>query len=48
MWWMKKKSPVNGNSVVLPRDPSGEKPGCFMIGADYYVPDHVVSSAEIE
>ncbi len=48
MWWMKKKSPVNGNSVVLPRDPSGEKPGCFMIGADYYVPDHVVPSAEIE
>ena len=48
MWWMKKKSPVNGNSVVSPRDPSGERPGCFMIGADYYVPDHVVPSAEIE
>ena len=48
MWWMKKNSPVNGNSVVFPRDPSGERPGCFMIGADYYVPDHVVPSAEIE
>lgn len=48
MWWTKRKSPINGNGAILPRDSGGEKPGCFLIGADYYAPDHVVPSEEIE
>ena len=49
MWWIKKKKvSANGNGVISAREAGGDRPGCFLIGADYYVPDHVVSSEEIE
>lgn len=49
MWWMnRKKNTTNGHSVISAREPAADKPGCFLIGADYYAPDHVVPSEEIE
>lgn len=49
MWWInKRKAPGNGNGGISGRELAGERPGCFLIGADYYVPDHVVPSEEIE
>jgi len=49
MWWIKKKKKVaNKNGKFVERDQNGNKPGCFLIGADYYVPEHEVPSKEIE
>lgn len=48
MWWTKKKGAVNEGGVISPWEPLGGKPSCFLIGADYYAPDHVVPSEEIE
>src|SRR5574341_1689282 len=49
MWWTsKKKNGNNGNSVISAREATADKPGCFLIGADYYVPNLEVPSAEIE
>ena len=49
MWWMNgKKSQVHRSTVNSSTGPEDEKPGCFLIGADYYVPNLEVPSAEIE
>lgn len=49
MWWMKQReSQANGNGKVTAGERQGKQPGCFLIGADYYVPDLKVSSEEIE
>lgn len=49
MWWLNsKKKAANGNGVISAREPATDGKGCFLIGADYYVPNLEVPSAEIE
>lgn len=49
MWWMnKRKSRTNGNGTVTEETQQGDRPGCFLVGADYYVPELRIPSEEIE
>ncbi len=49
MWWFRKgESGRAEKGPAVRQDLQEGKPGCFLIGADYYVPDHVVPSEEIE
>ena len=49
MWWTRrKKNGANGNGVKSSGQPGTDKKGCFLIGADYYVPTLEIPSAEIE
>lgn len=49
MWWTSRKgNGANGNGVKSAGQPGTDKKGCFLIGADYYVPTLEVPSAEIE
>lgn len=49
MWWMnKRESRTNGSGMVTEQERRDGKPGCFVIGADYYVPELEVPSKEIE
>ncbi|OGQ74742.1 MAG: hypothetical protein A3G94_07245 [Deltaproteobacteria bacterium RIFCSPLOWO2_12_FULL_60_16] len=49
MWWRSRKgNGANGNGVKSAEQPGTDKKGCFLIGADYYVPTLEIPSAEIE
>lgn len=49
MWWLKSRQSPTGRSTAVPEPARlDEKPGCFLIGADYYVPEREVPSTEIE
>lgn len=49
MWWMMKRRSSSGReTVVREADPLPDRARCFVVGADYYVPELEVPSSEIE
>ncbi|TAK02795.1 hypothetical protein EPO44_08015 [bacterium] len=48
MWWIRHRNGAEKESVNLGGKPQGDKGRCFVIGADYYVPELEVPSEEIE
>jgi 3-oxoacyl-[acyl-carrier-protein] synthase-3 len=49
MWWFNKgKNGTAKRGMAAAPDLNGDKPRCFVIGADYYVPELEVPSEEIE
>lgn len=47
MWWFRHNGRARKTSTNVGHE-RGDKPRCFVIGADYYVPDLEVASEEIE
>lgn len=49
MWWFNKNENHAAEKKMMGgHEPRGDKPGCFIIGADYYAPEIEVLSEEIE